>query len=304
MSESNVVETTAAQADAVLHATTAAVVTESSPAAAAPANQPATYTPGMAMPWLPPGHTMVLPGRGEVFYRHHQHADPTAPTLLLLHGWTASADLQFFTAYEALAGAGAASYSELEHRLDGSPLADAAQRNQLVEAAERYRTATAAWQDLAGDIPAPWVVAQQDRLVELAGMRAALQAAPTAGADREQSASAALLAGLMSRAGAIKEVGGGEPLPLFLDDPLAGLQWADKVPVLEFINRLAERQQLVLCTDDLEILQWAKLEAMAGNAEVVDVNPGRAMAAGAGAEPAPSGATGPAAPRTAGGQAS
>ena len=35
---------------------------------------------------------------------------------------------------------------------------------------------------------------------------------------------------------------------------------------------------VVLCTDDLEILQWARLEAMAGNAQVVDVNPGRAMA--------------------------
>lgn len=58
---------------------------------------------GLALPWLPAGHTMVLPGRGEVFYRHHQHPDPTAPTVLLLHGWTASADLQFFTAYEALA---------------------------------------------------------------------------------------------------------------------------------------------------------------------------------------------------------
>jgi pimeloyl-ACP methyl ester carboxylesterase len=57
----------------------------------------------MHVPWLPPGRTMVLPGRGEVFYRHHQHSDTTAPTLLLLHGWTASADLQFFTAYEALA---------------------------------------------------------------------------------------------------------------------------------------------------------------------------------------------------------
>ncbi|MCU1388444.1 MAG: putative hydrolase, partial [Ilumatobacteraceae bacterium] len=57
----------------------------------------------MKVPWLPPGHTAVLEGRGEVFYRYHQHADPTAPTLLLLHGWTASADLQFFTAYEALA---------------------------------------------------------------------------------------------------------------------------------------------------------------------------------------------------------
>ena len=57
----------------------------------------------MITPWLPPGHTAVLAGRGEVFFRYHQHADPAAPTLLLLHGWTASADLQFFTAYEELA---------------------------------------------------------------------------------------------------------------------------------------------------------------------------------------------------------
>ena len=74
----------------------------------------------MVLPWLPPGHTMVLPGRGEVFYRHHRHPDPTAPTLLLLHGWTASADLQFFTAYEALA----ADYSfvAIDHRGHGRGL--------------------------------------------------------------------------------------------------------------------------------------------------------------------------------------
>jgi hypothetical protein len=46
---------------------------------------------------------VLVPGRGEVFVRRHHHADPTRPTLLLLHGWTASADLQFFTAYETLA---------------------------------------------------------------------------------------------------------------------------------------------------------------------------------------------------------
>ncbi|MEQ1873627.1 MAG: alpha/beta fold hydrolase [Ilumatobacteraceae bacterium] len=57
----------------------------------------------MIVPWLPPGHMAHLPGRGEMFYRHHRHGDASAPTLLLLHGWTASADLQFFTAYEALA---------------------------------------------------------------------------------------------------------------------------------------------------------------------------------------------------------
>ena len=44
-----------------------------------------------------------MAGRGELFYRFHRHADPAAPIALLLHGWTASGDLQFFTAYEALA---------------------------------------------------------------------------------------------------------------------------------------------------------------------------------------------------------
>jgi 3-oxoadipate enol-lactonase len=55
------------------------------------------------IPWLPEGHTLVVPGRGELFYRFHRHADPEAPIVLLLHGWTASGDLQFFTAYTALA---------------------------------------------------------------------------------------------------------------------------------------------------------------------------------------------------------
>ena len=57
----------------------------------------------LILPWLPEGRTVVLPGRGEVFCRWHRHQDPDAPTLLLLHGWTACADLQFFTAYRALA---------------------------------------------------------------------------------------------------------------------------------------------------------------------------------------------------------
>ena len=46
---------------------------------------------------------MRIEGRGELFVRLHRHPDPAAPTVLLLHGWTASSDLQFFTAYEALA---------------------------------------------------------------------------------------------------------------------------------------------------------------------------------------------------------
>jgi len=54
-------------------------------------------------PDLLPGRIVHLPGRGEMFVRHHQHRDSTRQTLLLLHGWTASCDTQFFTVYETLA---------------------------------------------------------------------------------------------------------------------------------------------------------------------------------------------------------
>ena len=53
-------------------------------------------------PYLPPGRVVNLPGRGEVFVRDSGGV-PADPAVLLLHGWTASADLNFFTAYAALA---------------------------------------------------------------------------------------------------------------------------------------------------------------------------------------------------------
>jgi 3-oxoadipate enol-lactonase len=71
-------------------------------------------------PFLPPGHIVEVEGRGEFFVRHHRHEDPEAPTLLLSHGWTASADLQFMTAYEALAERW--SFVALDHRGHGRGL--------------------------------------------------------------------------------------------------------------------------------------------------------------------------------------
>lgn len=56
----------------------------------------------MDAPDLPPGRYVDLPGRGRTFVR--ELAGPVgAPTLLLLHGWTASADLNWFACYERLA---------------------------------------------------------------------------------------------------------------------------------------------------------------------------------------------------------
>ena len=50
---------------------------------------------------LPPGRLIDIPGRGQTFIREVQGPD-NAPTLILLHGWTATADLNWFTCFEEL----------------------------------------------------------------------------------------------------------------------------------------------------------------------------------------------------------
>lgn len=53
-------------------------------------------------PDLPPGRAVELPGRGTTFVRELP-GPPGAPTFLLLHGWTITSDLNWFTAYRTLA---------------------------------------------------------------------------------------------------------------------------------------------------------------------------------------------------------
>ena len=67
--------------------------------------RPLRRSPGLppVPPCLPPGQVINLAGRGEVFVRDSGGA-PADPVVLLLHGWTASADLNFFPVYAQLAG--------------------------------------------------------------------------------------------------------------------------------------------------------------------------------------------------------
>jgi len=93
------------------------MVTMMEPLTAANTTPAPAPSAGMALPLLPEARTLVVTGRGELFFRHHRHPDPNAPTVLLLHGWTASADLQFFAAYPALAAR--CSFIGIDHRGHG-----------------------------------------------------------------------------------------------------------------------------------------------------------------------------------------
>lgn len=59
----------------------------------------ATFDP----PWLPPAAVVPLPGRGEAFARV-MDGPPGALPVLLLHGWMATADVNWFSLLPALSG--------------------------------------------------------------------------------------------------------------------------------------------------------------------------------------------------------
>jgi pimeloyl-ACP methyl ester carboxylesterase len=66
----------------------------------------------------PPGRIVHVPGRGEFFLRD---SGGDGAALLLLHGWMVSADLNWITVYDALAGAGYRVLA-LDHRGHGRGL--------------------------------------------------------------------------------------------------------------------------------------------------------------------------------------
>jgi pimeloyl-ACP methyl ester carboxylesterase len=67
-------------------------------------------------PPLPPGRVVAVPGRGEVFVRE-QPGPPHGPPVLLLHGWTASADLNWWRIYDHVPTVG--SLLAIDHRGHG-----------------------------------------------------------------------------------------------------------------------------------------------------------------------------------------
>ncbi|HUA50423.1 MAG TPA: alpha/beta fold hydrolase [Solirubrobacteraceae bacterium] len=72
---------------------------------------------------MPPARTVRVPGRGELFLRDSDPRDSHAasPPVLLLHGWMATADLNWCGAYYDLAGAGYRVLA-LDHRGHGRGL--------------------------------------------------------------------------------------------------------------------------------------------------------------------------------------
>lgn len=79
-----------------------------------------TYSPVPPREMLP-ARTLIVPERGEFFLRDSGEADRARPTVLLLHGWMVTADLNWHAAYDALVDEGYRVLA-LDHRGHGRGL--------------------------------------------------------------------------------------------------------------------------------------------------------------------------------------
>lgn len=175
---------------------------------------------------------------------------------------------------KALADAGANSYLGFQLQRVNGLLANDANRKTIMGAAGARRSALAEWNQLAGEIPVEWALAHQAEITEAARLRRtadAIRSIDLADPD-EVHTDRALTQALVTRLAAAGAAAG-EGLPLLLDDPFCDLAPALKPRLLELLGRSAGEPQIVVLTEDPDVVAWARLEALTGELALIEPAP-------------------------------
>jgi len=173
----------------------------------------------------------------------------------------------------ALAEAGAQSYLGFHLQRVNGLLDGQASRQRLIQAGADHEAALAQWFEMAGDIVVDWAYEHRDEIEE-ASRRGkdvdALSAGPLS-IDTENDELAAHAHALMLKLEQVRGIGpAGENLPLILDDSLLGLDVELKAPLLEMLVRSSESQQIVFLTEDVDVTEWARVEAITGDLSILE----------------------------------
>ena len=62
----------------------------------------------------------------------------------------------------------------------------------------------------------------------------------------------------------------GDPLPVLLDEPFSRLRGEKKWEVLDLVERLADKTQIVYLTDDHDVVMWARRRAASGTLALLE----------------------------------
>jgi len=180
---------------------------------------------------------------------------------------------------EALRSAGTNSYLSFQiNRVNGLLTSDHARR-QMMRAAEEHRAALAEWRVLVGDIPVSWALdheseirQQAARLRDTVGVRNPMAMVMS----RDEETAAELAHGLLQRLVQLRTLGSrNESFPLLLDDALAAVDPDVKPELLELLMKASAHQQVVYLTEDPDVAEWARVEALTGTMSIVEPTPTR-----------------------------
>ena len=194
---------------------------------------------------------------------------------------------------EALAEAGARSYLGFHLQRVNSLLSSDHARRRLLKAAEEHRDAAARWHALAGDVDVDWALARRSRIVTSARLsdtvhtvdlttgdgRPAPRPAPRPLDGRTSAEVAGLAHALLDALADVRDVGGsGESFPLVVDEAFEHVEPSAVPALLELLMRGSLQQQVVVLTGTATIENWARLEAMTGNLNVLELRPATRVA--------------------------
>ena len=174
---------------------------------------------------------------------------------------------------QALEQAGAETYLAFRLQRMNSMFDGGADRSRLAHAVGAHREALARWEALAGDVSVELALDLKDRV--LAANRRLQEAGGGAAAASAAAAEPAELAqALIVRMSDLRHAGtGGESLPLILDEPLQGVSPSVKHWVLELVGRSAGSPQIVYLTNDADVANWARMEAVSGELSILEPAP-------------------------------
>jgi hypothetical protein len=175
----------------------------------------------------------------------------------------------------ALSEAGAGSYLGFQLQRVNGLLANDANRKALMDVAGARRAALAQWQQVAGDIPVEWALANREEIEGAARMRRevdALGSLSSTAPDLADDVTGDLAHVIVARLAEARSMGG-EGVPLLFDDPFRALDPAVKPMLLELLGRSAGEPQIIFLTGDEDVASWARLEALTGEVALIEPAP-------------------------------
>ena len=182
----------------------------------------------------------------------------------------------------ALDEAGAESYLAFRLQRMNQTLDGGADRARLARAATEHQLALDAWRAMAGEVSVDWAFDMRDRIRAAATRIRELGAGTVAqpASTMTTAEPAEIAQALIERMAELRHAGPrGETMPLLLDDPLSGVAPSVKTWVLELIARSAGAPQVIYLTDDPDVADWARMEAISGELSILAPAPEAADAA-------------------------